>query len=248
MRYICVRNWDKHQHYRDRNPPWIKLHRELLTSHTWAGADDASRALAIAIMLLAAANGNRIPADPAYIKRVAYLNSDPDFTFLLSSEFIDIIEEKDGASVMLADASKMQAFARSEKETEGELETETEKRVKGPDGPDPVLVAFNDWNKLAEEIGLAKALKLTDQRRRALKARLDDCGGIVGWVKVMDAVRNSPFLKGQNDRNWQADLDFVLKASSFIKIQEGKYAPKNGFSSIDWKKVLGDDFDPAASV
>lgn len=225
MRYISVRNWDKHQHYRDRNPPWIKLHRELLTSHTWAGADDASRALAIAIMLLAAANGNRIPADPAYIKRVAYLNSEPDFSFLIKSEFIDIIDENGNASNMLADASAMQAYARPERETEGELEKETEKKI-GPSGPDPVLVAFQDWNKLAAEIGLAQASKLTDTRRRQLKARLSECGGIIGWVKVMAAIRESPFLKGENDRGWKADLDFVLQPSSFVKIQEGKYAPK----------------------
>ena len=238
MRYISVRNWGKHQHYRDRNPPWIKLHRELLTSHTWVGADDASRALAIAIMLLAAANGNRIPADPAYIKRVAYLNSQPDFSFLIKSEFIDIVDENGNASNTLADASTMQAYARPETETE--TETETEKKI-GPSGPDPVLVAFQDWNKLAAEIGLAQASKLTDTRRRQLKARLSECGGIIGWVKVMAAIRESPFLKGENDRGWKADLDFVLQPSSFVKIQEGKYAPKNGANNhkpIDWERAL----------
>lgn len=29
-RYLRVKNWRKHQHYRDRRPPWIKLARELI--------------------------------------------------------------------------------------------------------------------------------------------------------------------------------------------------------------------------
>jgi hypothetical protein len=27
--YLIVRNWDKFQHYKDRNPPWIKNNTEL---------------------------------------------------------------------------------------------------------------------------------------------------------------------------------------------------------------------------
>jgi len=27
---LRVKNWGKFQHYKDRNPPWIKLHRGLL--------------------------------------------------------------------------------------------------------------------------------------------------------------------------------------------------------------------------
>jgi hypothetical protein len=29
-RYLRVKNWREHQHYRDRRPPWIKLLRELI--------------------------------------------------------------------------------------------------------------------------------------------------------------------------------------------------------------------------
>jgi hypothetical protein len=30
VRYLRVKNWSEFQHYKDRNPPWIKLHRTLL--------------------------------------------------------------------------------------------------------------------------------------------------------------------------------------------------------------------------
>ena len=38
MEYFTVRNWRKFQHYTDRNPPWIKLHFEMLSSADWVVA------------------------------------------------------------------------------------------------------------------------------------------------------------------------------------------------------------------
>lgn len=129
--FYRIKGWAKYQHYKDRNPPWIKLHRELLTSLTWALADDASRVLAIACMLLAAATDNNIPADPAYIRRVAYLNSNPDFSVLIRLEFLELVDDKGKVIITaitpLADASKLQAHARPEAETEKESEKRSTK-------------------------------------------------------------------------------------------------------------------------
>lgn len=102
MKRYKVRNWEKYQHYKKRNPPWIKLHLEILTSKDWIMLADASRVLAIACMLLASKNDGYIPDDPEYLKRVAYLNTEPDFTQLIECGFL--IKEED-ASKMLANAS-----------------------------------------------------------------------------------------------------------------------------------------------
>lgn len=112
---LHIKNWEKFQHYKDRNPPWIKLHFELLTSRDWVSLDDASRVLAIACMLIASRNGGVIPDDPDYLKRVAYLNTDPDLTPLILCGFLE----------PLADASALQAPARPEtyrEDTEGKKE------------------------------------------------------------------------------------------------------------------------------
>lgn len=122
--YYQIKNWEHYQHYKDRNPPWIKLHRELLTSETWITLADASRVLAVACMLTAAATGNRIPTNPAYIKRVAYLNADPDFAPLIESQFIEEIDE---SGKVLAPASKPLA-KRTKRLTRDRGETETEER------------------------------------------------------------------------------------------------------------------------
>jgi hypothetical protein len=50
---ITIKNWAEFQHYKDRNPPWIKLHKKLLDDYEFYCLPDASRALAPMLWLLA---------------------------------------------------------------------------------------------------------------------------------------------------------------------------------------------------
>jgi len=112
-RYRIVQ-WHKHQHYKDRCPPWIKLHHSLLTSEIWVLGDDATRTLAIASMLLAARNDDNdgtFNGDPEYIKRFAYLNTKPNFKPLLDNGFIELVQD---ASTALAICNTEQSRAETE--------------------------------------------------------------------------------------------------------------------------------------
>lgn len=54
MPRIFVKNWKQFQHYGARkSPPWIKFHRTLLDDPEWWSLNDASRALAPMLWLLA---------------------------------------------------------------------------------------------------------------------------------------------------------------------------------------------------
>ena len=114
-----IAKWEEYQHYRDRCPPWIKLHYSLLTSPTWVMLDDAGRVLAIACMLIASRNGGDVPGDPEYMRRVAYLNNPPNFAPLLECGFLTTVPN---ASAVLADASALKADDTTETETEKETE------------------------------------------------------------------------------------------------------------------------------
>lgn len=83
--------------------------------------------------------------------------------------------------------------------------------------------AFDAWNAFAEEHDKPPARAFTDQRRRALGARLKECGGLPGWLETLDAVKRSGFLMGSTPERFSVDIDFVLQPSSFTKIREGKY-------------------------
>jgi len=50
---LIPKNWVKFQHYKDRNPPWIKLHRDLLIDKEFMRLPLASKALAPLLWLLA---------------------------------------------------------------------------------------------------------------------------------------------------------------------------------------------------
>ena len=64
---LKIKNWDAFQHYKDRDPPWIKLHRGLLEDYTFFALPDVTKAHVIMIWLLAARCGNRIPEDASWI-------------------------------------------------------------------------------------------------------------------------------------------------------------------------------------
>jgi hypothetical protein len=131
--FYRIKNFDKFQHYKDRSPPWIKLHAELLSSRTWVSLDDAGRVLAVASMVLASRTDNKIPADPGYLRRVAYLNGPVDLAPLLKIGFIELIEEN---GELQADASKVLAAARPEKRRD---RAEKEKKILGASAPEFAL-------------------------------------------------------------------------------------------------------------
>ena len=47
------KNWSTFQHYKDRCPPWIKLHRDLLNDYDFAHLPIESKAIAPLMWLLA---------------------------------------------------------------------------------------------------------------------------------------------------------------------------------------------------
>ncbi|MDX0310547.1 hypothetical protein GOC54_05330 [Sinorhizobium meliloti] len=115
-----VRNWEQFQHYKDRNPPWIKLHFALLSSEDWVTLDDASKLLAVVCMLIASRNNGMVPNNPAYLKRVAYLDRLPKLKPLIDCGFLENVQADDSA--LQAPDSGALADARPETETEADTE------------------------------------------------------------------------------------------------------------------------------
>jgi hypothetical protein len=101
-----------------------------------------------------------------------------------------------------------------------------------PNGNGELLEAFTEWNNLAERTGLAKVQKLTKPRATHLRARLGE-GGLDGWRKTLGRIETCTFLRGDNDRGWRADYDFVVSERGYVKINEGKYE-RPGAKQIDY--------------
>jgi uncharacterized protein YdaU (DUF1376 family) len=76
-----------------------------------------------------------------------------------------------------------------------------------------------------EELGdrLPGVLKLTGTRRANLRGRLSDLKSLENWRRYCRKIRNTPFLVGDNDRNWHADFDWTVKLANMAKVLEGRY-------------------------
>jgi hypothetical protein len=106
--------------------------------------------------------------------------------------------------------------------------------VKAPD------VDFQErWNALGEPI--PKIAKWTPARASAFKARWEDKFFRDNWLQALEKVKNSSFCKGQNNRNWLADVDFFLSPTSFTKIVEGKYDNRKGVIDPVARKAKAED-------
>lgn len=79
----------------------------------------------------------------------------------------------------------------------------------------PVIDA---WNSLPlNNIRAVKGKRLDLLRARIKEYGLDDV------IHAISMIRNSPFLLGQNKKNWQITIDWFLRPNNFPKVLEGNY-------------------------
>lgn len=68
MTRLIAKNWAEFQHYKDRAPPWIKLHKTLLDNMEFATLSDGAARILVLLWLVASENNDgAIEADPARI-------------------------------------------------------------------------------------------------------------------------------------------------------------------------------------
>jgi len=86
-----------------------------------------------------------------------------------------------------------------------------------PQKPEPLPIdeALELWQQLAAEKGLPRVERFTKERKQKLSARLREVG-LEGWEKAINAIRGSKFHCGQNDRNWRATFDFVVRSENKV--------------------------------
>ena len=105
MQYYYVRNWRRFQHYKHRNPPWVKLQTNIFESTDWVLLPDRGKLLIVMCILVAAKHDGKIPKNAEYFKRICSLSRKPNFKPLIECGFL---------SETLADASNMRTNATTE--------------------------------------------------------------------------------------------------------------------------------------
>jgi len=120
---ICVRNWEKFQHYKFRNPPWIKLHSMLLDDYEWRQLSDNSKLLLFHLWMLASRYQNAIPYDLEFVKSKLPIKTEIDLSELAQSGYLII------KSTMSQHASNALASCKqnADSETENRVQSREEK-------------------------------------------------------------------------------------------------------------------------
>ena len=123
---LVPKNWGLFQHYKDRCPPWIKLHRDLLNDRKFICLPTASKALAPLLWLLASES-----KDGVFDASVPEL----EFRLRMTTEEIEVGLTGLICNGFFLDASTMLAPclrpAIPETEAEAEAEAEAEDRGRG---------------------------------------------------------------------------------------------------------------------
>ncbi len=178
--YVGVKGFERFQHYKDRNPPWIKLYNELLDDYEFGLLTDATKWHLVAIWLLASRYNNRIPADAKWIGQRINATGPVDIVGLVKSGFL--IPDQ-GCSEMLA-TRKQSAMPETEREAEGETDTSlrsvAKSRSKRIDEP------TEEHRQLAAELGVscqAEWLQYVDHFKAKGGRQKDEEAGFRNWLR-----------------------------------------------------------------
>lgn len=130
---FSVKNWDQYQHYKDRDPTWIKLYNRLLDNYDFGLLPDVSKWHLIGIFLLASRYKNKIPADAKWVANKIGATCIVDLTLLAKADFIELDQLRTEPLALTYQASI------PEKKEEGETEEEkiTSEVPSDPSKPKP---------------------------------------------------------------------------------------------------------------
>lgn len=225
---LRIKNWSSMQSYKDRRPPWIRLHKTLLDDFEFHSMSVNARALLPMLWLLASEDEDPVSGllrdgyeKIAFRLRMQKKDVESGISECVNSGFIERLNEQ-GEQVTGSLLIRNQTVT---------PETETEAYSTDREETEEALSLFN---RCAETHGFSKVQKLTAARKSKLKLRLKEAGGIDGWIIALEKISVSDFCRGQNDRGWKADFDFLVTEGSFVKLMEGKYdnnKPEDKFKS-----------------
>lgn len=152
--WFAFLSWSDRQHYKQRNPPWIKSYGDRLTDYNFTRLSDVSKAHFLCLELLASRHGNLLPADPRWLAQQIAATDPVDLAPL--SPFIIRV-----SAASPADASNLLAKrlrdARPETEAKQRKRKEHSSAICEVDGKYPVGFLQGFWKHYPRKTHKAEA-------------------------------------------------------------------------------------------
>lgn len=235
---LTPKDWDSFQHYKDRSPAWIKLHKKLLDNYEFHCLPVASRALAPMLWLIASEHDNgTFDADAgklAFRLRMQAHEVDDALKPLIQAGFF-IAEH--GASEALADGEQgacLEKRREEKKEPNGSSSADADSAA----GKAVTLLCPHERIRaLYHEVlpGLPKAKLWGEDRQKALRLRWAEMAKEKAWAtqgegvewfrRFFEAVLADDWAMGRTKRgagheNWECSIDYLLSPKGFRRIYE----------------------------
>ena len=193
---LMPKNWAVFQHYKDRCPPWIKLHRDLLIDRDFMRLPLASKALAPLLWLLASEHKDGIFEasidELGFRLHITDKEYDQGLKPLIDKGFFVI------ASGVLA-SSKQVAIPETEGETEAEGKRETKKKVKATVvacPPDVQEQVWTDWLTLRKMKKAPVTQTVVDSaKKESEKAKMSFNDFLIVWCRRGSQGLEADWLK-----------------------------------------------------
>ena len=230
-----IKNWAKFQHYKNRRPPWIRLHRTMLEQRDISMLADRSFRVLVNLWLLASEDDDMSGGLPDVDEMAFRLRMDKDNLISDLKELDAFFDSED--SDMLAECRQVAV-----PETETETETETEERqisasasvcAESNDGAmvviktekqgcphEDIVSAYHDLLPM-----MPRVRAWTPARKKALQARWSEDKArqdLSWWTGLFSGIAQSDFLTGRAG-GFTASIEWIIKPANFLKILEGNY-------------------------
>jgi hypothetical protein len=205
--YFKVKNWDDFQHYKDRNPPWIKLHNHLLDDYDFECLGDAAKGHLLCIWMLASRTKNSMPFDVNWISKKIGSSSKVNLKALIESGFL--VMEHDASTLLQGSEQDATPSVPSVEESRGETEKSRDRVEKNVRFTPPTHdEAFNYFSEkgLADKNESDKFVDFYEMKGWAVgRNKMKDWKAAVrNWMKNCKPAQQQS--DNWDDPNWHKDL------------------------------------------
>jgi len=227
--HMQPKNWATFQHYKDRCPPWIKLHRDLLNDREFMRLPLASKALAPLLWLLASES-----------KDGTFDGSLDELVFRLhitEKEYKEGIKPLIDKGFFVSDSTMLATSKQTaipETEREAETETKRETKTEAPEG-----VSAEVWDSFVKQ-RKAKRAQITNLVIKGIQVEADKAGWTLEDALREVVVRNWQSFKADWVKDKQTHTERLSTTMSVLT--NGLTTPKKPFwqteETSDVKRIL----------
>ena len=142
MDCLHIRNWERFQQYKDREPRWIKLYRSLNRNYEWCQLSDKARSQLVGLWLLAAELGNQIPLDEPWIMQQISGKGQLSLNELVTNGFVVVSKNVHDCTDVYSEKSREET-----EKSRGETEKRRVEGEKRPRFTPPTVAEVEDYRR-----------------------------------------------------------------------------------------------------